>query len=426
MENTNSIDNSNSECVEINNNDLDKTIVNTDTIIETSKIPIDVIPNLDTTIINENTTSTTSTTSTTTQSVYRDVVEDNINNMTHANMACAGDIVLNLAEQEKKKSVDSVSAIPENNEKIVTDVVEDERGGIVYDLIHILDDIYSYGRTLIENNYFNFANNDDFNLIYPNVYIGNYSTSTNLELLKGVGITHILSVIPTFNPPFLDKFTYLHIPAYDDQSQDLKQYFAKSNEFIAGVINQGGKVLIHCMVGRSRSVSIFIAFLINIIQGNLNQAIVKLDADNDVSNELEYKQFGNFKYTKHKGVRDVAIASNRQGNGNGNTDGEFENITKLEFQAPQLSNKYRNFMIYKKETMINEIEELIGKYEIMKQDLNILVVHNNIDISSKKFKELKQQFSNNFIVLLLKYIKKYRKVAEPNPYFITQLTDTIL
>jgi hypothetical protein len=423
MENTNSIDNSNSECVELNNNDLDKTIVNTDTIIETSKIPIDVIPNLDTTIINENTTSTTSTT---TQSVYRDVVEDNINNMTHANMACAGDIVLNLAEQEKKKSVDSVSAIPENNEKIVTDVVEDERGGIVYDLIHILDDIYSYGRTLIENNYFNFANNDDFNLIYPNVYIGNYSTSTNLELLKGVGITHILSVIPTFNPPFLDKFTYLHIPAYDDQSQDLKQYFAKSNEFIAGVLNQGGKVLIHCMVGRSRSVSIFIAFLINIIQGNLNQAIVKLDADNDVSNELEYKQFGNFKYTKHKGVRDVAIASNRQGNGNGNTDGEFENITKLEFQAPQLSNKYRNFMIYKKETMINEIEELIGKYEIMKQDLNILVVHNNIDISSKKFKELKQQFSNNFIVLLLKYIKKYRKVAEPNLYFITQLTDTIL
>ena len=80
----------------------------------------------------------------------------------------------------------------------------------------------------------------------------------------------------------------------------------------------------------------------------------------------------------------------------------------------------------KKETMINEIEELIGKYEIMKQDLNILVVHNNIDILSKKFKELKQQFSNNFIVLLLKYIKKYRKVAEPNPYFITQLTDTIL
>ena len=77
--------------------------------------------------------------------------------------------------------------------------------------------------------YFNFANNDDFNLIYPNIYIGNYSTSTNLELLKGVGITHILSVIPTFNPPFLDKFTYLHIPAYDDQSQDLKQYLQSCN-----------------------------------------------------------------------------------------------------------------------------------------------------------------------------------------------------
>jgi hypothetical protein len=123
-------------------------------------------------------------------------------------------------------------------------------------------------------------------------------------------------------------------------------------------------------------------------------------------------------------VRYVAIASNRQGNGN--TDGEFENITKIEYQTPQLSNKYRNFMIYKKETMINEIEELIGKYDVMKKELDIYIIHNNVDVSNKKFKELKQQFANNFIEHLLKYIKKYRKVAEPNPYFIKQLIDTIL
>ena len=212
----------------LDNSDLDKTIVNTDTIIQTTKVSIDVIPNpehlehLETTIIND--TNITNITNT-----YRDVVgEDNINNSSRADMTCAGDIVSNLDEQQKKKLFDYVD---NNNEKIVAvadvgavaDVVDSEHGGIVYDLIHLLDDVYSYGRTIIENNYFNFANNDDFNLIYPNIYIGNYSTSTNLELLKGVGITHILSVIPTFNPPFLDKFTYLHIPAYDDQSQDLKQ-----------------------------------------------------------------------------------------------------------------------------------------------------------------------------------------------------------
>ena len=36
-----------------------------------------------------------------------------------------------------------------------------------------------------------------------------------------------------------------------------------------------GKVLIHCMVGRSRSITIFLAFLINILCGNFNQKCVK-------------------------------------------------------------------------------------------------------------------------------------------------------
>ena len=95
-----------------------------------------------------------------------------------------------------------------------------EEPGFFYNLLHILDDIYVYGRTVIENNYFNLSDNVDFNLVYPNIYIGNYSTSTNLELLQGLGITHIITVLPTFNPPFPDKFTYLHIQAYDNEPED--------------------------------------------------------------------------------------------------------------------------------------------------------------------------------------------------------------
>ena len=98
----------------------------------------------------------------------------------------------------------------------MVDFNNDESGGIIYDILHFFDDIYVYGRTLLENNYINLSDTDDFNLVYPNIYIGNYSTSTNFDLLKTLGITHIISAIPTFNPPFEDKFKYLHIEAYDD------------------------------------------------------------------------------------------------------------------------------------------------------------------------------------------------------------------
>jgi hypothetical protein len=147
----------------------------------------------------------------------------------------------------------------------IADVVDsaNSSNSLFYNLIHILDDIYVYGRTVIENNYFNLADNADFNLVYPNIYIGNYSTSTNLELLQNLGITNIISVIPTFNPPFPDNFKYLHISAYDDESQDMSSFFQTGIDTIKEILTNKGKILIHCMVGRSRSVTIFLAFLIS-------------------------------------------------------------------------------------------------------------------------------------------------------------------
>lgn len=297
----------------------------------------------------------------------------------------------------------------EHKEVMVQDVDGNNYGGNI--ILHIIDNIYSYGRTLIENNYFNFANNDDFNLVYPNIYIGNYSTSTNLELLQNVGITHIISVISTFNPPFPDKFKYLHIKAYDDQSQDLSQYFVICNTFIGNVLKEGGKILIHCMVGRSRSVTIFLAFLINIICGNFNQCIVNLCSDYDVSDEAEYKKFGKFK-------NKLNIKYN-----NPRADTVNDNISTFEYIKPELSTKYLNLITYKKETMISEVEELCEKYKLFKKEINIRSTDVLLNKSMEhSLEQIKTQFANNFITQILKYIKNYRTVALPNPYFINQLT----
>jgi hypothetical protein len=274
--------------------------------------------------------------------------------------------------------------------------------GILYNLMHLLDDLYVYGRTVIENNYFNLADNADFNLVYPNIYIGNYSTSTNLELLTGLGITHVITVLPTFNPPFPDKLKYHHVPAYDDESQNLETNFQGTTQFISDVLTNRGKLLIHCMVGRSRSVSFFMAFLIHVIQGGFNQSAVDTTSSNDVSNEIEYNKFsGKQSVLLADGVSAVRY-NKRQQDSDDNTEGAgasangHEEISRLEYQIPKLGGKYRTFMNYKKDTMIIEIRNIAESY-------------NNGKNTDKIYDRL------------LAYVKKYRAVACPNTYFEKQL-----
>ena len=333
-------------------------------------------------------------------------------------------------ESEMKSEPNSTSMVDFNN---------DETGGIIYDILHFFDDIYVYGRTLLENNYINLSETDDFNLVYPNIYIGNYSTSTNFELLKTLGITHIISAIPSFNPPFEDKFHYLHIEAYDDESQDISQYFEISNEFINECLNQGGKVLIHCMVGRSRSVSLFLGFLIYIMQGRFHKKTLNLENNNDIYNSIEYNKFikDNKKNYSYDGMN-YSKNSNGGTYNDGDNNNDYEKINKNNEIKPQFNNKKTSFILYKKEKMLLDVDELIHTYETLKKEITIYKkdTNNNICINFDKtknyknvnelnqiLKNMKLQAGTYFIGSLLTYVKKYRREANPNPYFIKQIIE---
>uniref|UniRef100_A0A6C0F3K7 Tyrosine-protein phosphatase domain-containing protein n=1 Tax=viral metagenome TaxID=1070528 RepID=A0A6C0F3K7_9ZZZZ len=319
------------------------------------------------------------------------------------------------------KTVDKIV----DNTPDVIDITND-RGGLIYDILHIFDDIYAYGRVFIENNYFNLSSNDDFNIVYPNIYIGNYSSSTNLESLTALGITHIISVIPSFNPPFPDKFNYLHIEAYDDESQDMKLHFEKTNKYISDCLTQGGKCLIHCMVGRSRSVSIFMAFIIYIIHNKFNQSIIKIDNDGEIhslsdgSNDGNGNSNGNvIEYKKLVNGRTRRKSISRNGD---------EQITKVEeTERPQLCKKEENFIIYKKQNMINEVVELSNKYNLLLNEIRDL--QSKIDIETEEITEtlnnMKEQNAINMYNYILSYVKTYRLCARPNSYFIKQLCEIV-
>ncbi|VDL99879.1 unnamed protein product [Schistocephalus solidus] len=93
---------------------------------------------------------------------------------------------------------------------------------------------------------------------------GNYQDAANLQLLKKLGVTHILNVTQDLPMAFEDmnSFQYLRLPALDCTEQNIYPFFEKAIDFIDGARQVGGVVLIHCLAGISRSASIVMAYML--------------------------------------------------------------------------------------------------------------------------------------------------------------------
>jgi protein-tyrosine phosphatase len=168
------------------------------------------------------------------------------------------------------------------------------------DIPIVFHDIYEYLRIWLENNLFNFSSNTDVSKIVDNVYVGNMSTGTNLSLLKELGITHVLSALYHFNPPYPSEFDYMHISCHDWDFEPISMQFEKSNAFIAAAIEEGGKVYIHCMSGISRSVTLTIAYLLTKnTEMSVSEALHEVKARRTVANPNAgfMKQLEQFKAT---------------------------------------------------------------------------------------------------------------------------------
>lgn len=105
------------------------------------------------------------------------------------------------------------------------------------------------------------------------LYVGSIGSAYNSEKLLHAGITHILCLSETIRLNFEDKFSYLRVPMVDQPeysfANDLPQIF----EFIENAREQGGKILIHCYQGKSRSCAVCCAFLMKYGGHNLDTAL---------------------------------------------------------------------------------------------------------------------------------------------------------
>ncbi|KAL3311247.1 Dual specificity protein phosphatase 16 [Cichlidogyrus casuarinus] len=98
--------------------------------------------------------------------------------------------------------------------------------------------------------------------VLPHLFLGNARDAQDKDLLKKLHITHILNVTDSLPNAWENNFEYMRLPAVDDDRQNLKPQFDCSFRFIEKAKANGGRVLVHCQAGVSRSVTIVIAYLL--------------------------------------------------------------------------------------------------------------------------------------------------------------------
>uniref|UniRef100_A0A3Q3WD82 Dual specificity protein phosphatase n=1 Tax=Mola mola TaxID=94237 RepID=A0A3Q3WD82_MOLML len=104
--------------------------------------------------------------------------------------------------------------------------------------------------------------------VWPNLYIGNVAVAQNRKTLHKLGITHVLNAAHSKQGSIGEQSfygntcVYFGIPAEDSNSFELSQYFTAAADFIHKALkNKDGRVLVHCIMGVSRSATLVLAYL---------------------------------------------------------------------------------------------------------------------------------------------------------------------
>ncbi|XP_032526897.2 dual specificity protein phosphatase MPK-4-like isoform X2 [Danaus plexippus] len=101
-------------------------------------------------------------------------------------------------------------------------------------------------------------------LIDDGLYLGNLACARDHKTLEQLGVTHILTVdLVPLPRSILDQTSLIikYIKLADVPKEDLITHLPECNDFIKDSIANGGKVLVHCYFGVSRSAAVVIGYI---------------------------------------------------------------------------------------------------------------------------------------------------------------------
>lgn len=98
--------------------------------------------------------------------------------------------------------------------------------------------------------------------IADHLYLGSEAVAKNREILRQNGITHVLNCVGFVCPEyFKSDLVYKTLWLRDSPSEDITSILYDVFDYLEDVREQGGRVLVHCCQGISRSTSLVIAYL---------------------------------------------------------------------------------------------------------------------------------------------------------------------
>ncbi|KAE8604641.1 hypothetical protein XENTR_v10014769 [Xenopus tropicalis] len=114
-------------------------------------------------------------------------------------------------------------------------------------------------------------NSDRLFKVTNSLFISNVKAACKKNLLMDEGVTCCINV--SMQQPFPDiNLCTLRIPVFDNPLQNLSDHFDQSGDLIEHTISRGGKCLVYCRHGRSRSATICIAYLMKYKNMSLQEA----------------------------------------------------------------------------------------------------------------------------------------------------------
>lgn len=128
------------------------------------------------------------------------------------------------------------------------------------------------------------SNPNDMHELFPRIYISDLKTSLSEFVLDQHGITHIVSAVVGTDNEKRGNRECVYFPLMDNTNEDINSYFLECNKYISRVLseNDTNKILIHCMVGASRSATLIAAYICQETGHSISDILESMKAKRDI------------------------------------------------------------------------------------------------------------------------------------------------